>query len=97
MDKLTHFLLILAAILVILYCAISLAGTVCLWGHAHRIRKDIDKLFQDIEDLAKLAKKFLGGLTEDYTSIRYDSQGYPPENDDRHWRHASQFHYPYFE
>ena len=98
MDKVTHFIIILAAVLLIICCLTWLAGTACLWGHAHRIRQDLDKLFKDIDSLAKLAKKLFGGMTESYSHpIEYNSAGYPPENDDRYWRENSQFSSPYFE
>jgi len=113
MDTVTHFLLVLAAVLIIVCCLVWLAGVACLWGHSKRIRKDIDTLFQDLQDIAKVAKKFLGGLAEraeQHLETHLGSEGYtpappnfpppeyPPENDGRDWRGpSSQYHFPYFE
>lgn len=55
----THFLFILAAILIIISCLLWLASSACLLGKSHRIQRDINILFEDVGELAEAAKKVL--------------------------------------
>lgn len=63
METSLKFLLVLAAVLVIVCCLVWLAGSACLMGKSHKLRGDIEKLFEDLQDIAEVAKKFLGKIT----------------------------------
>ena len=76
MDGATHFLFVLAAVLIIVCCLLWLAGSACLLGKSHRIRKDIDTLFDAIKELGAVAKKFAGGLTRKVSGSEGDAEMY---------------------
>jgi len=71
METSLKFLLVLAAVLVIVCCLVWLAGSACLMGKSHKIRGDIEKLFQDLQDIAKVAKKFLGKITGKVEDVKH--------------------------
>lgn len=58
MDETSHFVFILAAVLIIIVCLIWLAGIFCIWAKAKKIKKDLGEVIQDIKELSKLLRSF---------------------------------------
>ena len=60
MDDSSHFIFILAAILIIIVCIIWLTGFFCMWGKAKKIQKDASEIIQDIKEISKALHGFEG-------------------------------------